>query len=54
MELLGITRLAARAPYTLWGEEKKKTAIASVLTMESIGLDAGWLVLDQATSQTGW
>ncbi|WP_154621024.1 energy-coupling factor ABC transporter ATP-binding protein [Selenomonas montiformis] len=31
--LLGLERLRRRAPYTLSGGEKKKTAIASVLTM---------------------
>ena len=33
LELLGLTQLAARPPYTLSGGEKKRTAIASILTM---------------------
>lgn len=33
LELLGLTRLASRPPYTLSGGEKKRTAIASILTM---------------------
>ncbi|SFT52803.1 cobalt/nickel transport system ATP-binding protein [Selenomonas sp. GACV-9] len=33
LELLGLARLRGRAPYTLSGGEKKKTAIASILTM---------------------
>ena len=33
MELLQLTKLKNRAPYTLSGGEKKKTAIASILTM---------------------
>ncbi len=33
LELAGITHLRERAPYTLSGGEKKKTAIASILTM---------------------
>ena len=33
VELLGLTRLASRPPYTLSGGEKKRTAIASILTM---------------------
>ena len=51
MELLGITRLAARAPYTLSSGEKKKTALASVLTMNPSvwTLDEPLSALDQAT-----
>lgn len=33
MELLGLTPLALRAPYVLSGGEKKRVAIASILTM---------------------
>ena len=33
LELLGLTKLADRAPYSLSGGEKKRTAIASILTM---------------------
>ena len=33
MEVLQLTKLKNRAPYTLSGGEKKKTAIASILTM---------------------
>ena len=33
LELLGLAHLRGRAPYTLSGGEKKKTAIASILTM---------------------
>ena len=33
MDLLGLTKLADRAPYSLSGGEKKRTAMASILTM---------------------
>lgn len=33
LSLLGLDRLASRPPYTLSGGEKKRTAIASILTM---------------------
>ncbi|SHK66423.1 cobalt/nickel transport system ATP-binding protein [Selenomonas ruminantium] len=51
LELFGLTRLRDRAPYTLSGGEKKKAALASILTMnpQVWTLDEPLAALDEKT-----
>ena len=53
LELLGLEHLRTRAPYYLSGGEKKKTAIASILTMnpEVWTMDEPFAALDEKTQQ---